>query len=289
MSRLYSHINTAKTIINLYKGEMPFSAFLKIFFSKEKKYGSRDRRNISSLCYNYLRVGFAMQNVGTERMLTSLFLCTSEPSEILEKERPGLNDKIALPLAEKIRIANIDVENIFPFNEELSQGIDAKALDISFLIQPKLFIRIRPGKTSIVREKLLAAQIAFEEIDKTCFAFANGTKLEEVLEINCEAVIQDYNSQRVGEMMVAAKKDQPIDVWDSCAASGGKSIMANDILANSRLTVSDVRESIIKNLHKRFRDAGIRNYQSFVADLTSEKNLKSNFSNKKFAQAIKEI
>ncbi|MCW3109096.1 MAG: hypothetical protein JWQ09_3602 [Segetibacter sp.] len=36
MTRSYSHVNTAKAILNLYKGEMPFNAFLKSFFQKKK-------------------------------------------------------------------------------------------------------------------------------------------------------------------------------------------------------------------------------------------------------------
>jgi 16S rRNA (cytosine967-C5)-methyltransferase len=37
------------------------------------------------------------------------------------------------------------------------------------------------------------------------------------------------------------------------------------------LTVSDVRPSIIHNLKKRFKEAGIKNYYSFVTDLTDSR------------------
>ena len=60
-------------------------------------------------------------------------------------------------------------------------------------------------------------------------------------------------------------------VWDCCAASGGKSILANDVLGDIQLTVSDVRENILFNLKKRFVAAGINNYKSFIADLTNPK------------------
>jgi len=77
------------------------------------------------------------------------------------------------------------------------------------------------------------------------------------------------SSQRVGEFFKDPKvlKDR-LSVWDCCAASGGKSIMAKDILGDMDLTVSDVRESILINLKKRFSEAGITKYKSFVADLT---------------------
>src|SRR4030095_407446 len=58
-----------------------------------------------------------------------------------------------------------------------------------------------------------------------------------------------------------------ITVWDCCAGSGGKSIMAYDINPKIDLTVSDTRESILVNLQKRFANAGIKNYKSIIADL----------------------
>jgi len=45
--------------------------------------------------------------------------------------------------------------------------------------------------------------------------------------------------------------------------------MLHDYYPEVDLTVSDKRESIIVNLKKRFKDAGITNYKSFVADLTA--------------------
>ena len=283
MSRFYSHANTAKSIINLYKGEMPFSAFLKIFFAKEKKYGSGDRRSISSLCYNYFRLGSAIKNKSIDdRLLTSIFLCNHELSELLKNEKPEWNEKMDLPVSEKLALTGIEAENIFPFNDQLSKDIAINAFNTSFLIQPDLFVRIRPGKQAAVKKKLEEAKISSTEISETCFAFANGTRLEQVLDINQEVVIQDLNSQRVGELLKIAAPEKTATVWDCCAASGGKSIMAYDILPQISLTVSDIRQSIVQNLYKRFRDAGIKNYTSFIADLTSYKNLREMLQYKKF-------
>jgi len=48
----------------------------------------------------------------------------------------------------------------------------------------------------------------------------------------------------------------------------------HDIDPDIELTVSDIRQSILSNLKKRFAKAGIKNYKSFVTDLT-QSNLTS--------------
>ena len=45
--------------------------------------------------------------------------------------------------------------------------------------------------------------------------------------------------------------------------------MAYDLNENIELTVSDVRESILSNLKKRFEKAGIKKYHSFTRDISS--------------------
>src|SRR5690606_38530006 len=102
----------------------------------------------------------------------------------------------------------------------------------------------------------------------------NNSKMEDSFIINKEVVVQDLSSQRVGELLAANKsqifnRQSKIAVWDCCAASGGKSILAKDILGNIALTVSDIRPSIMVNLKKRFREAGLGNYHSFIADATT--------------------
>jgi 16S rRNA (cytosine967-C5)-methyltransferase len=283
MARIYSHLNTTKLILDQYKGEMPFSTFLKTFFSKEKKYVSRDRKTIASFCYNYFRVGSALKEQNQhERLLTALFLLSNESNELLQNEKPEWHKNIELSLAEKLRLINFGITSIFPFNNDLSKGIDVTSFNISFLIQPDLFVRVRSGKLQIIKNKLAATQIEFTEVTENCLAFENGTKLESVIDINKEAVIQDANSQRVGEFLLLCDLPKSSKVWDCCAASGGKSIMAFDLLPDIQLTVSDVRQSIIHNLYQRFKEAGLKNYHSFVADLTNPKSLRSSLAGSSF-------
>ncbi|MFZ1452381.1 MAG: Fmu (Sun) domain-containing protein, partial [Ferruginibacter sp.] len=104
-----------------------------------------------------------------------------------------------------------------------------------------------------------------------CLALPNSTRVDTILETDKEVVVQDLNSQQVLNFLKdpASSTRHPVSIWDCCAASGGKSILAYDILNGQiELTVSDIRESILSNLKNRFETAGIKNYKSFIADLT---------------------
>ena len=269
MSRYYAHFKTAKHLISVYDGQIPFAAFIKTFFSKEKKYGSKDRKNIAGLCYNYYRLGnlFADKSI-EDRLSLSLFLGNHSSNEYLIEHQPDWNDAIGMDTKQKLELAGVNIKALFPFNDELSKEIDATPFGFSYLLQPKLFVRIRPNKRPSVLNKLNQANLNFQVVSENCISFENGTKLDEILKINDDVVIQDYSSQLTGSVFSSIQFPRNPSVWDCCAASGGKSIMAVDILGHIQLTVSDLRMSILKNLIKRFREAGIELYQSFVADLS---------------------
>ena len=162
---------------------------------------------------------------------------------------------------------------MFPWKQELSEGIDYEKFCESFFIQPDLFLRVRPGYENSVKEKLSGGKIYFKKIDSNCLSLSNASKIENLIELDKEAVVQDYNSQRVEEFFQSAilHLRSKIFVWDCCAGSGGKSLLLYDINPNIDLTVSDIRESILINLKKRFARAGIKKFKSFVADLTGNR------------------
>jgi 16S rRNA (cytosine967-C5)-methyltransferase len=175
-------------------------------------------------------------------------------------------------MVDKCALAGIAYEQltIFPFAEPLSPAIDKAAFVLSHLQQPDLFIRIRPGHEKQVLQKLDKAGEAWRQVNDSCIVLSNASKIDTVLQLDKEAVVQDYSSQRVGEFLQLAANNSTAlirNVWDCCAASGGKSILAKDMLGDIHLTVSDVRKSIIVNLEKRFAAAGITQYKSLIRDL----------------------
>ena len=295
----HSYLRSSIEILNEYKGEEPFASFLKKYFGRNKKFGSKDRKQVGHLCYCYFRLGKALLKISTEeRILIGLFLCSDSPNEMLEQLKPEWNKKTILPLQEKILIVDnsLLIENVFPGEGELSEGIDHEKFCQSFFIQPDLFIRLRHGYEGEVKAKLFEHGINFTEISSSCLALPNASKIESIIDLDKEAVVQDLSSQQTGELAknfsegvlsdkifplspFKKKSNLKVQVWDCCAGSGGKSIMLYDIDPGIELTVSDIRESILINLKKRFAKAGVKNYKSVIADLTLP-NLKSHISPK---------
>jgi len=282
-----NQLRHATHIVDTYKGEIPLHAWLKDFFRLNKQMGSRDRKQLSTLVYSYYRLGHAAGHLSVkDRIVTGLFLCNDQPREWLAHFNPAYNDAIAKPLKEKLAFTDINPLDIFPWKDELSPAIDHEAFCLSFLRQPDLFLRIRPGNEATVRAKL-GDQAEF--IPPATLRLPNGFKLEDLLTPDKEVVVQDYSSQRVAEFLqptaaspapglasaaigqtTPASAESPHSFWDACAASGGKSILAHDLYPDMVLTASDIRESILQNLRSRFQTAGIKKYQTFLADLTRD-------------------
>lgn len=274
-----NYVKSAAAILSSFKNESPFSIYLKAYFAANKKFGSKDRKYIGQLCYQYFRTGRSLADLPTEEAIpVAIFLCNDQPNDwdILFSEEwiqawsPELNDRIAF--VQKV-ISLFKVELVFPFKNWVSQSIEFSSFNESHLIQPYLFLRIRPGRLQNVLKALDKANIAYRLIDEHCLALANGTKLDGIGEVDKDFVVQDHSSQQTADLMEPAKKlrkgkDASIDIWDCCAASGGKSILARDVLGNINLTVSDLRKTIIQNLITRFQRAGIRQFDAVIVNLS---------------------
>jgi 16S rRNA (cytosine967-C5)-methyltransferase len=283
MSRFYSYLNTAAHIIQLYKGELPLAIFLKQFFAKEKKYGSKDRKQIAALCYAYFRIAAGLKPVEMELALQiAVFLCENKPNPFLQTLKPEWNDLSEVAFTEKLEIVKqyFDYQLIFPLKQQLSPAVNQQLFVSSLLTQPDLFIRVRPTFRDKVLKELDDAGVQFTAVNEDCLALQNATKLPENLILNQHYVVQDASSQKVGNILknYLGTNLNDKNIWDCCAASGGKSIMLHDAGFIYNLYVSDIRASILNNLKSRFETAGIKKYTSFVADLTSN-HIKAPISN----------
>src|SRR5215213_7099900 len=201
--RSHSYLNSAKKILNEYDGSMPFANWLKQYFKSNKKFGSKDRKEVSNLCYCFFRLGYAFQTYPVEeKILLGLFLSTTEKSIVLEELKPEWNKAVHHTLSEKILMvdATNEIDHLFPFNEELSVQINKELFQRSFLIQPHLYLRIRPGKQDMVFNTLQRASVDFTIVSYDCIALANSTGIDKLIELDRDTVVQDLNSQRIMEL-----------------------------------------------------------------------------------------
>ncbi|MEP6465328.1 MAG: methyltransferase domain-containing protein [Parafilimonas sp.] len=276
--RFQSYFNTAIKIIQLYDASMPLSHFLKQYFSQHKKHGSKDRKIIAHICYNFYRLGKSFTKISTEEKLKiAIFICNDVIDEWLFLYDEEWLQHQSIFLEQRITFLQKKyacfLNDVFPFANEASNTLDISAFTRSFFIQPDVFLRIRPGCTEKVISKLKEHEISFKSIDEDCIALPSSISINSIINIDEEVVIQDYSSQRVKAFLNIIQSqlqnsESQINVWDCCAGSGGKSILAYDTFKEINITVSDVRTSIIQNLKQRFAAAGIKKYKSFIADIT---------------------
>jgi 16S rRNA (cytosine967-C5)-methyltransferase len=274
----------AVRILAGYSGEITLQAWLKNFFRENPQMGSHDRKQVSEMLYCFFRLGHSLKKISAEeRILTGLFLCNHKKEPLLEQLRPEWHAETEMSVEEKLKIVclafpEFNPLEIFPWKSLLSAGIDHRAFCMSFLGKPKIFIRVRPGNEKTVEQKLRDHSVHFQNADpddilsfKT-FAFTGATKLDDLVLLNREAVLQDLSSQRTAIFLKKAG-EQASEVWDCCAGSGGKSILLADLYPGCLLTVSDIRESILKNLSVRLNEAGVRPRHILKADLTDRNSL----------------
>lgn len=275
MSRFQSQLNTATRLIESYRPGEPFHLYLKQYFATNRKHGSSDRRLLRDLCYSYFRVGqlFAALSI-SDRILAAYYLVHEDPLTLISAIRPDWPAPTSTHLADRATQIGLtwDPEQVFPWSERLSPGIDAVPFIESLLKQPDLFVRIRPGQQKSVQEKLVRDQIPHRILGDHSIALSNATSLESRFSIDWEIVVQDLSSQRIAELFSELPKRNQWNVWDACAASGGKSLLVYDHLPQVKLTCTDLRPNILRNLQSRLQRAGIPVEKVGVDDLTKQRD-----------------
>ncbi len=267
-------INQLKTfhrLLEKYPAETPLSKFLPGFYRQNKQMGSTDRKVASRLIYNYFRLGAALPNLPSEdRLVVAEFLCNSQVNSFLQHFKPEWAVCVGFTLDEKLALVktvykDFYLADVFPWADQISEGINKEAFLKSFFVQPDLFIHVHNGYDHLVKAELNKAEVAFKDEGNGCFALPNGTRLETIFPTQHWFEVQDYSSQQTANYFKPNKWDQ---WWDACAASGGKSLLLHEMEPDIKLVVSDIRESILANLDERFQQAGLRKYQKKLLDLT---------------------
>jgi 16S rRNA (cytosine967-C5)-methyltransferase len=266
-----NQLKTFQRILGEYPADTPLGKFLPGFYRQNKQMGSTDRRVAGRLVYNYFRLGRALPQLPAEdRLMVAEFLCNTQTNSFLQHFKPEWAACIGFSIDEKINLVktaypNFNLQEVFPWADQLSADIDKDAFLKSFFVQPDLFIRVNKGFDAQVKAELSKAGVVFKDEGNGCLSLPNGTRLETIFSKQHWYEVQDYSSQQTANYFMPQRWDS---WWDACAASGGKSLLLHSIEPDIKLVVSDIRESILANLDERFQQAGLRKYQKKLLDLT---------------------
>jgi len=132
--------------------------------------GSRDRKQVSEMCYCFFRLGHSLKNISKEeRILAGLFLTNRKKEQILEYLRPEWHALIEKELEEKLEIIRgtfPDLTNWKYFLERaLSAGINHPGFCVVFLKSRDCLSVSGPGQEAPLTEKMIRNKIDFQDAD----------------------------------------------------------------------------------------------------------------------------
>ena len=273
MKYIEQHIAQVEIIFEQYKGHEPLHLFLKKYFKKHKKFGSRDRRNIAECLYGVFRMGRENRHLSIRhRVYFFLFLKGDLPVTFFELYFNELVAHYNLPFEQKLKLVHdvYELRDTYRTQEEISSEIDLQAYRNSFYKEPLVYIRLRNN----TREKYQAEIIENEGIfiSDEQVSFPSKVKLETFLKVE-DFVVQDLNSQGTADYFT--ELTSKAEVWDCCAGSGGKSILLLDKHPNVLLTVTDIRANILRNLIERLKLYSLETELIAELNVNKEKDLEA--------------
>ncbi len=268
----HSYHKTASSILDSYHFQEPFAVFLKNYFRRHKKSGSRDRKIISDLCYGFLRIGKSCATLDfNTQMGIGYYLTHKTDNGYLQWLNFPVTLSIDSDIDEKILAVKdifgaFEQELVFPEINSVMPEINHANFIASHLKQPPFFIRVRPGNKSKFQKLLNENKFPGEWVDENAICIESTGKLPDDILPDKDFVIQDISSQKTFDII----KGVPIPletIWDVCAGSGGKTLMAADFFPTAKIYASDIREEILDELQRRASVAGITKVKLFCTDL----------------------
>lgn len=263
-------ISQIKEIIKTFNHDSPLSIFLKQYFRKNKKIGSKDRKQITEWSYSWFRLGSWNKSLSfEERLAYALFLNTEASPEkedflnkynfpetdVLDKKVEHLNKEASFPTG------------ILPFQPELSEGVSLESYQKSLLVQPQTYIHIKQGAEPEVVREFDELEISYTHISEQSYAFNPKAKLTQLQGFKKGLFwIQDLSSQGTAEYF---KTESSELWWDCCCGAGGKSLLYLEQNPDSQLIASDNRKSILENYAERMEQYGFENSAFMKLDLSN--------------------
>ncbi len=260
------YLQTATHLIEQYALQQPLALYLKAYFKHNKHFGSRDRRYIADLVYQYYRLGPQTSGRASQQLILLAALSSDKfPLSFFEKLAPELCHYLPLPAAKRRKVLAQEYGLRYTMDLAYSHALTAQEYQEYLWGQPQVFIRFSPEHFSLIKQRLGFHKIAHQVHSNACISMERESKLSEILPANLYR-IQDISSQKTGLYFEPHKKER---WWDCCAASGGKSLLLLDKNVPIELTVSDVRPQILHALEERLARYGYsKSYTPLCLDLT---------------------
>lgn len=267
MRFIEQRIAQAEILFERYKGQEPLHLFLKKYFKKNKKFGSRDRKEIAECLYAVYRIGRENRHLTVRnRVFFYLYLKGDFDADFFIENYPELAQTANSNFSVKLEFLrnNYALRQTFRMQEAIAERINLEDYRNSFYAEPLVFVRFRNGSEKVQAD--LIKELDGQFLENACVAFGQKVKLENHFK-PADYVVQDYNSQQTANYFPALKSDDT--VWDACAGSGGKSILLLDQYPKIDLTVTDIRASILRSLLGRFEQYDLN--VSMLAELNVNK------------------
>lgn len=257
----------ALAILKSFDCKIPLSFHLKKYFRHYRNAGSKDRKILASLSFQYFRLKGAYQNIDMQNTIIQ----ASANDDLLSEFYLYWANKNGFEFKDFALNKSESEESYFPLQDQLSSQLDITSFLESHRQQPKTFIHIHSTHFEDVKSEAELLHFQFQVEEENCISFSNHYALEQMKSFEKGYFeIQDISSQQLKKFLRPKHGEL---WWDCCAGSGGKSILLSALQKNIQLTVSDLREPILENLKMRFNKRGIINYYSYCLDLTQEEEL----------------
>jgi len=252
-------------IIDQYRLQLPLHHYLRNYFRKHPKLGSRDRRAIADAIYAFYRAK-PFLNPGNEPWDDLRKACAMVHTD---------NDFLRKILQADATYHQPEKPVLQHPLPELSKGIGIEDYAAALLQQPDVFIRLlRSTKEhlQIIRQHYPDAVVIDTPFFKDCIVRLPGNcQLQHILPEN-DYVIQDVSSQlslqialTYSELMMPHSGN--LKIWDVCSGAGGKTILLKNIIPDAHIVATDIRESILHNLRSRIKQYRLNNIVTLQADI----------------------
>ncbi len=251
--------------------------------SKQRKFGSRDRRLIGDAVFAWFRwhgatadlpydqglcAAWAMEQrewpVALQSMMEQLGwdvpeAKTEEPS--LDRARTEVEDRFGITLS--------------PVSEWLPDWYQQETAHLGtweerirdHLIRPPTWLRVDKSRQAELHPMLLEKGAEWAGDSSPCsYSFEKPGVVNQLMREQGDALeIQDLGSQQVARIC----DPHPGQTWwDACCGAGGKSLQLLDLAdRNLDLTCTDKRETVLKELVKRGRQHGTAKVRRYALDL----------------------